>query len=467
HKVGDLMGAPPLIIANTTPLTQALALMVEKQVSSVFLEADENGDLGIVTERDVMRVINSSGAKALGSAVGGIGQRPLVTIESDEFVYRALAGMAAKGFRHLGVVGAGGALVGALSARDLLQQRARDAVSLGDSIETAATPADLGHIWSELTMVARALAHEDIDALNIAAIISRELRALTRRACELAQAELVQSGKGTAPVPFALLVLGSGGRGESLLAMDQDNAIIFQDGCPPEDVGWFEILGKRIADILAGAGVAYCDGGVMASNPAWRKDSAGWRATIAAWVGASRPEDFLNCDIFFDALPVYGDGKLAADLHDDALDLAQKSPTFLKFLALGARDFSAPTDWFGRFKTVNGRLNLKRRGIMPIIFAARVAALKSGAKARATPRRLEAARALGIASDKAIDNLIEAHRILMGFILRQQLRDIDQGIAASNMVAPGDLSAYEKQQLRWALGQIPATANLLETPVMG
>ena len=63
-------------------------------------------------------------------------------------------------------------------------------------------------------------------------MISRELRALTARACELAEAEMAEAGLGEAPAPYALLVLGSGGRGESLLAMDQDNALIYADGRP-------------------------------------------------------------------------------------------------------------------------------------------------------------------------------------------------------------------------------------------
>ena len=89
-------------------------------------------------------------------------------------------------------------------------------------------------------------------------------------------------------MPFA--VLGSAGRGESLLAMDQDNALVFADGEPDgaED-RWFAALGAHVADILHEVGVPYCKGGVMAKNPQWRGSLATWRERIADWIGALQP----------------------------------------------------------------------------------------------------------------------------------------------------------------------------------
>lgn len=470
HRVADLMSAPPLTISDGAPLRDALAVMTQKKVSSLFLgPAQGRGeDYGIITERDVLRALDAEGAAALEEPVGRFGQRPLVTVGSEEFVYRALARMADKGFRHLGVTGPEGELAGALGARDLLRQRASDAVSLGDSIESAETAAALGRIWSDLTMVARALAHEEVDARDIAAIVSRELRALTRRACELAEAEFAAVGRGAPPEPYAMLVLGSGGRGESLLAMDQDNAIVFREGEAggPADT-WFELLGRRVADILNEAGVVYCKGGVMASNQAWRKDLAGWRATFEAWISRARPEDLLSSDIFFDALPVHGDLALAEALDAEARERAKGARPFLKFLALEASRFELPLGWFGRLSLEGGRVDLKQGGIMPIFSAARVVALDQGLTVRSTPERLEAARDLGVASDQVVGNMIEAHRVLLNLILRQQLRDIDRGLPLSNKVAPAELSSSEKQRLKWALEQVSSVSDLLGTPMLG
>ncbi|MGF1631242.1 MAG: DUF294 nucleotidyltransferase-like domain-containing protein [Kiloniellaceae bacterium] len=466
HRVADVMRLPAVTLAGSLTLREALAAMMDKGISSVFVDPPAaGGDYGILTERDILRAVNAEAEAALDAPVARFAKGPLVTVESDEFVYRAIAGMAHRGFRHLGVRDAEGALVGALSARDLLRQRASDAVSLGDSLERAESPADLGRIWSDLTTVARGLVFEDTDPRDVAAIVSRELRALTKRACELAEAALARDGKGAPPLPYAMMVLGSGGRGESLLAMDQDNAIVFDDGAPggPAD-RWFEQLGMLVADMLNEAGVIYCPGGIMASKPEWRLDLAGWRRRVEGWIGKSRPEDLLNADIFFDALPVHGTPALAETLYAEALAGARASRTFLQAMALKAADFRVELNWLGRPKLEGGRIDLKKGGIMPIFSAARVAALTHGIAARSTPERLEAVRALDVFDPALIGRLIEAHRILLGAILRQQLRDIQAGVALSNRVAPGETEPYERQQLTWALGQIDSVRTLLGTP---
>ncbi len=469
HKVGDLMSAPPRMIANEVSLKDTLRDMVQSRVSSLFLPpAAEGGAPGIITERDILRAIEAHGADALNQPVSQFATRPMVTVAQDEYIYRALYSMATRRFRHLGVTGPDGDLVGALSARDLLHQRADDAVSLGDAIETAATAAELGRVWSGLTTVARALAYEDVDARAIAAIISRELRALTRRAAELAESELADSGKGGPPVPYALMVLGSGGRGESLLAMDQDNAIVFTEGEPGGEADqWFQALGKRVSDILNESGVVYCKGGVMAANAEWRMERVGWLAAVDSWIGRSRPEDILNCDIFFDSVAVHGDLDLAEEVRHRAMETAKDARTFLKLLALNASQVEASVGWFGRLKTEGGRIDVKKNGIMPIFSAARVVALEHGVAARSTPGRLEAARGLGIASEATINDLIEAHRILLNQILAQQLRDIADGVALSNTVIPGDMTGLDLQELKWALEKVQGVSSLLGTPVLG
>ena len=87
------------------------------------------------------------------------------------------------------------------------------------------------------------------------------------------------------PGYYAVLVLGSAGRGESLLSADQDNAIVYESGeaSSPED-RWFETLGTHIADILDRVGVPYCQGGVMAKNRAWRQSAADWQQTVDHWI---------------------------------------------------------------------------------------------------------------------------------------------------------------------------------------
>src|SRR5690606_25551137 len=160
---------------------------------------------------------------------------------------------------------------------------------------------------------------EEVDARTICQVISEEIRAMTRRAAVLAEQAMLASGRGEPPCGYAVLVLGSGGRGESLLVPDQDNALVFETGEPGSDGDrWFAGLAAHMADILDAGGIPYCKGGVMASNDAWRGSAAVWRDRIERWVRLSRPQDLLNVDIFFDQMPVHGMPALGTALLDAA-----------------------------------------------------------------------------------------------------------------------------------------------------
>jgi CBS domain-containing protein len=467
RRVREVMSAPVFVAADAS-VRDVLRLIIERHISSVFVRphAGEEGP-GIITERDLLQAIDAAPEAALDGTAGSLAQRPLDSVAEDAFVYRAIGRMNRKGFRHLGVVDHAGEIVGALSARRLLRQRAEEAMWLGDALDVAASAGELGAVWSQLTLVARGLLADEVDARDIAAVISHELCALTERACELAEKDLIDAGHGSSPVDYAMLVLGSGGRGESLLAMDQDNAIVYRAGKPggPEDQ-WLEQLGARVADILNMAGVAYCKGGIMARNSQWRMSLDGWRETVDGWLRRSRPEDLLNTDIFFDAVPVHGTLALGETLREEALEAAGHSREFLKLMAVNAASIAVPPlGWLGRFKLEDRRMDLKRGGIMPIFSAARVLALQHGVKARSTPERLAAVSGKGDADPALVDRLTEAHRILLGAILEQQLHDLEVGIKPSNKVAPGDVSAAERDRLRWALEQVGLVPNVLGDPL--
>ena len=83
-----------------------------------------------------------------------------------------------------------------------------------------------------------------------------------------------------------MVVLGSAGRGESLLAWIRTMRCYLRTGEPDgcED-RWFAALGAEIDDILNEAGVSYCKGGVMARNPLWRGSVATWHAASAIGFG--------------------------------------------------------------------------------------------------------------------------------------------------------------------------------------
>jgi DNA polymerase-3 subunit epsilon/CBS domain-containing protein len=367
------------------------------------------------------------------------------------------------GIRHLGVRNRTGEIVGAVTSRNLLYDRAAAALVLGDEIGSGADSAALGRAWAKLPGVAKALLAEDIEPRTITDIVSSEIRILTRRAAQLAEARMEAAGIGRPPVAYAVLVLGSAGRGESLLAADQDNAIVYERGGEggPED-RYFEALGAHMCEILDEIGVPYCKGGVMAKNRAWRMSREDWRATVDGWVRRQRPQDLLNVDIFFDAVTVHGDGVLGEELWHYAYEQGHGARDFLVALTEVASERANPFTLFGNFRLDEGkRIDLKKTGLLPIFGAARVLSIKHDVRARSTPARLRGVAAEGVGSLPEIEAIIEAHGTILGFMLRQQLADAEAGIPLSPRVAVDRLDSAEKKALRDALGRVDAAIDLV------
>ncbi len=353
-------------------------------------------DTGIITERDALRAVAAHGAEALARPVGAFASKPLVAVQAAGFVYRALSLMSRFNFRHLGVEDENGELCGIVTSRDLLRLRAQEATILGDSLDRADDVPTLAAAWARLPQAVGALLAEEVSGRDIAAVISRELCALTRRAGVLAERRMKEEGQGDTPCPYALCVLGSGGRDESMLAMDQDNAIVFAEGEPGGTADlWFARLGGMVADILHEVGVPYCEGGVMGRNEQWRGSLATWRARVSDWITRSKPEDLLSVDIFFDLVGVHGDPALAQELWRGGFDAAQGNAAFAKLLADAPGGMPPGLNFFGGLRAQNGRIDLKLVGLFGIVSTARVLAVRYHLLERSTPARLAAAAALG------------------------------------------------------------------------
>lgn len=468
HRIRNVMSAPPKVIAADRALSDALTRMSHEKVSSLFVCPPRHdgttlaaADAGIITERDVLRALATRGAEALRSPIKDFMSRPLAVVPAEAFVYRAIGRMQRLKIRHLGVIDNMGAVVGALSARDLLRLRASEAISLGDEIDQAEDVHDLGKAWAKLPRVAASLLAEGVSAHDIAAVISRELGALTRQAAVLAERRMLEKGRGEPPCAYSVAVLGSAGRGESLLAMDQDNALIFEEGPPdgPED-RWFAELAVHIADYLHEVGVPYCKGGVMAKNALWRGSLTTWRARVADWISRSNPADLLAVDIFFDLRGVHGANALAETLWRDAFEMAKGQVEFAKLLAEAAGEVEPGLTFFGGIKTERGRIDLKKAGLFGIVTAARVLAICHHVLERATPRRLAGVMALQLGGERDLEALAEAQMIFLSLILDQQIEDIEHGHPPSNKVTVKRLSATERELLERALRAVRHLGDL-------
>ena len=450
HRVRGIMGAPPHFIESAATVQAAAERMRKLKIGALLVEGEKPGlAAGIVTERDVLNAIARDGAAALTLKSSDIMSAPVATVPENALLYVAMGRMARLGFRHLAAVDGAGRVTGVVSARALLKLRAGKALALGDAVATAGDAAALKSVQDALPTLAAALLEDEVSTLKIAGVISQVLRDTTARAAELAEAAMDKAGWGAPPARYALLVLGSGGRGESLLSADQDNAIVHAGG--DADDRWFAELGKRVSDTLNLAGIPYCKGGVMASRPQFRRTAQGWREQIAHWIAKAEGESLLNVDIFYDFRRAHGDAALADDLRNDALDAAVRAPAFLRMLAKNVEEAGTAIGYFGQLRIEGGRVDLKKGGLLPLTAFARVVALKRGVADTATSVRLaSAAQGAAVPTDEA-DRLRQVHETLLGFVLEQQLADIAAGMAPSTRVDLARLGRARRAELKRAL----------------
>jgi CBS domain-containing protein len=330
--------------------------------------------------------------------------------------------------------------MGVVSARAILRLRADRALALSDEIACAESPSALRAAYEALPKLARGLLDEGVTATQIASVLGSTLRSVTARAASLAEREL-----GPPPGRYALLVLGSGGRGESLLAPDQDNALICGDDA------WFATLGQRIADILDVAGVPYCRGGVMAARPAWRHSLDNWGHELDKWIAQSAGDALLHIDIFFDFAVACGDAELGEALRRRAL-AAGADPGFLRFMAEEIANAGSALGPFDRWRSKQGRVDLKRGGLWPIVAFARILGLRSGSSATGTLERLTAAVAAGRLRAEDASHVATAFDLILAELLDQQLvdRESNRPLGATVEIArlPRDRRAKLKETLK-------------------
>jgi CBS domain-containing protein len=466
HRVRAVMGTPPQFIAPDTHIREAAARMRALRIGSLLVQGAEQGRAaGIVTERDVLDAVAQDGPLALERPVSSIMSAPVVTVPENAMLHVAMGRMERLAIRHLAAVDQGGRIVGIVSSRALLKLRAGKELALGDAVATARDAAALKAVQAGLPELARVLRDDETSAPKIATVISATLRDTTQRAAELAEAAMAADGWGAPPARYALLVLGSGGRGESLLAADQDNAIVHTGG--ERDDTWFAELGKRVADQLNEAGIPYCKGGIMAANAAWRRSLASWEEQIAEWTARAEGENLLNVDIFYDFRRAHGDPELADTLRHMAIEAAAKVPLFLRLLAKEVEEAGTALGLLGRLRLEDGRVDLKRGGTMKLVAFGRLLALKCRVTATGTADRLRGGAAAARLPGDEAERLIALLSTLMGFVIDQQLVDIAAGVAPSSRIAPAGVSREARARLKAALKGLDGLPMLARDALTG
>ncbi|MCA3418629.1 MAG: CBS domain-containing protein [Roseomonas sp.] len=440
------MGAAPPALPAETPLGQAISAMVTARASAILAQDDAGCAIGILTEQDIARrVIFRLGPEApLAAAMTA----PLIACAPDEGLWRAIALLRQHGLRHLPVLDAAGRCLGMLHRAEALA-----AVSGALLTHLEALSGDVAAIKAAQAGIARALLSEGLSAEAVVRLVNGINLDLHRRILAETLAD-----HGAAPVPFTLLVMGSLGRGESLLTPDQDNGLMLQD-YPDQDHGtvdaWFRPFTEDFNQRLDQAGFPLCPGGIMARNPLWRKTARQWRDQMGIWSNRRTGAALLFGDIVFDFRPAQGDGAAAAALRQHLAALLASRPAWLAAMAAQNSSLQVGLTLFGGFADdepgPGSRTDLKLHGLMPLVAATRLLALRDGITETGTSQRIAALAARGSIAAREAGDLQAAFALLLDVVLRQQLADHAAGRRPGNLVDTAAMPKEARQALREAL----------------
>ncbi len=285
----------------------------------------------------------------------------------------------------------------------------------------------------------------------MAAVYSVVVDALTRRMLELSVAEAGDVG-----VEFAWLALGSQARREALPCSDVDSAIVWFDA--PDDAAVVKsrlhAIASTVTSELEACGLRADEHGATASDPRFVRSLDSWQRAVRSWIADPTQEKaLLLVSVLVDSRPVWGvhTGTPVAD----SFRLAPSNPALLRLLARFALSHRPPTGFFRGLVVEptgehRGQLDLKQRGVIPIVDLARWAGIAAGVTSASTGERLRAAAAGGTLSEAHARTLEDALTLITDLRVEHQVEQLRAGGEPDDFVNPATLSRLTRSYLREA-----------------
>lgn len=459
-EVSDLTDRLPVIIDSSFTIQQAARIMNDEFVSSILITSEKKL-VGLLTDKDIRRRCVAEG-RDYSESVSTIMSDKLEIVSDKTLLSEALLVMTRNQINHLPVM-KGSEAIGILTTSDIVRHLSTSPTLIATDIYKANSVDALKRISVKLPELQLQLSLSSATAKHIGEVFSSITDAITARLLELAEDKL-----GTPPVTYVWLAGGSQARNEQTSHSDQDNAILISDEFKPEHEEYFKKLADFVCDGLNECGYIYCPGDAMASNDKWRQPLSRWREYFSHWINSPEPKALMLASIFFDLRPVYGDFSLFSGLQEKVLKQTENSEFFISHMVGNALTHQPPLGFFRNFVMVHddshkNTLDIKHRGVVPIVDIARVLALQNAIKETNTVERLDAALKCKALSSEMHDNLIDALEYISSLRIRHQAKQIRAGLAADNYLPIKELSGLEKNHLKDSFSIIKTMQQFFES----
>jgi CBS domain-containing protein len=464
QPVARLVHGKPVVCDPSDTVREAARRMAEREATAALVRLPD-GQLGVLTDHDLRdRVV--VGGVGVDAPVTEVMSTPAFTVTPERLGAEVMLDMLDRDIRHVPVVWPHGEVLGVLSDRDLLVAETRAPFALRRAIDDAGDLDGLRRAARQLRPAVIALHDAEHPPVQIASIIAIVADTLTRRQIEFAVAEL-----GEPPCPVTWLALGSLGRREVVPSSDIDSALVW-DGHGQEQEQYMQALGARVVGELTASGFAADPHGATAAKPLFDRSFDAWRELIRSSIEhPDRDKALVFLSLLFDARAVHAIG----DARDPLDELAQAwhRPTLLRLMLRLALAHRPPTG-FRRFRTSprdfvvdssgehRGQLDIKDRGLLPIVGIARYASVAAGVRTTSTRERLSSAATAGTLDGRDARTLAEAHDLFWRLRLENQVEQMRRGGEPDDYIDAEELSPLTRRYLREAFHAVSAVQRSLK-----
>jgi CBS domain-containing protein len=451
-RVGDTAVKKVISIGEDSTIREAASVMADNRISSVVIMNSGNLPSGIVTDRDLRDKVVARG-RNVNEPVKNIMSSMLVRVDARDYCFEAVLRMIKYNIHHIVVI-KDGALVGVITNHDLMMLQGTSPLSLTKDIESQQTIEGMVPVSKKINKIVGILIKEGAKAGNITKVITEINDRMVRKIIEFAERKM-----GKPPVAYCWIAFGSEGRKEQTFKTDQDNALIYADPATDAEADaartYFHALAEMVRDGLVQCGFPLCPGNYMASNPNWNQPLKVWKKYFATWISTPTADAVLNSVAFFDFRPMYGDIPLADSLRDHLNGLLKNEKVFLGYLANMAIRNTPPVGFLKSFVVEKSgehkdELNLKIKGLAPLVDLMRLFALERGIRETSTLERIETLQPMHTVVQEYADDIEQAFEFMTLLRIHHQYQQISSGKQPDNFINPNLLSNLEKRSIKMA-----------------
>ena len=445
--VGEFASRGVINASEKISIQEAAEIMSNYSISSLILIDADGTPTGIITDRDLRDKVVSKG-RDCKEPVKNIMSVPHVRADVKEYCFEAILKMVKHNVHHL-LIMQDNKLKGVLTNHDLMLIQGTSPLSVVKDIESQTTVDALIPVSKRINSIVGLLLGEGAKASSITRIITEINDRLVKKIIEIAEERF-----GEPPVPYCWMAFGSEGRKEQTFKTDQDNAIIYADPASAAEESaaqdYFRNFSLFVREGLLKCGFPPCPADFMATNPMWRQPLHMWRKYFTSWISTPTSEAVLNSVTFFDVRAISGEARLLDWLKDFTLSMAKDNKIFLGYLANMAIKNMPPIGFLKTFVVEKSgehkdQLNLKIKGLAPLVDIVRLFSLEKGLKETSTMERIQSLRDKHTIVKEYADELLHAFEFILLLRIQNQFECMKEGRDIDNFINPNDLSNLEKR----------------------